>query len=306
MAVEGERTAKETAPKQLSRGWLYSRVLVLGSKIGYRLGISMSIVLSIFVGYQLINYLAKAQQKTASLVGAFYGVRVMGSGQLIPEMVSIPAGSFKMGSDEGEADELPIHKINVDAFELGRFEVTNAQWKAYCDAQKKDYPINAKIGNDYFLDKPNNPVVNVSWEEAQDYCRWLTTITGHTYRLPTEAEWEYAAQGSKIGCYSDIQPKRNPGTAVVGSYSPNSFGLYDMLGNAWEWCEDWYMNEYYASSPEKNPRGPSVGHFRVHRGASWNVREAFRLRCANRGAMPPDSFWPNIGFRCARDVKEAV
>lgn len=241
---------------------------------------------------------------------------------IVEDMVLIPAGSFLMGSESGSEFEKPVHGVYLDAYLIDATPVTNAQFEAfvkatgYCttaEEREKLEPSEKPSWRTFASsDRKEHPVVCVSWYDAVAFAKNVGK------RLPTEAEWEKAARGSlenRLFPWGDEQPAEGrtnwnqvqngqsaPPTSAVRTYAPNKFGIYDISGNTWEWCEDWYMNEYYASSPDKNPRGPGVGHFRVRRGASWNVREAFRLRCANRGAMPPDSFWPNIGFRCARDL----
>jgi formylglycine-generating enzyme len=254
--------------------------------------------LMIIIGYYSFNYLTRPQKTAVSQAGTFYGVRIPDKGYLFPEMVKISSGSFAMGSEEGEADEKPVHKVSISAFEIGRFEVTNAQWKAYCDAEKKSYPPNPKIGPDYFLDNPNHPVLNISWDEAQEYCQWLSKVADRQYRLPTEAEWEYAAQGSKIGCFSNNQPKKDPSTTIVGNFEPNSFGLYDMLGNVWEWCEDWYDPNFFKKSFNDDPTGPENGKARVLRGGSWGDPEVL-CRVSNRIRFGPKNYYRFYGLRVA-------
>jgi formylglycine-generating enzyme required for sulfatase activity len=166
-------------------------------------------------------------------------------------------------------------------------------------------------------------VLSVSWYDAVAFCKWRTATTGSLFRLPTEAEWEKAARGGleqKLFPWGDEIPHTGEracwhrwmyeiGTLPVGSFAPNGYGLYDMAGNVWEWCSDWYADDYYASISEsisesaseevqKNPAGPETGTFKVRRGAGWNIGEPFRMRCANRGAMPAEQYWPNLGFRC--------
>jgi len=243
----------------------------------------------------------------------------------IEDMVLVPAGSFLMGSESGSEFEKPVHGVYLDAYLIDAAPVTNAQFGAFVDAtgycttaeERERGGASDKPSWRIFAtpDREDHPVVCVSWYDAIAFAKSVGK------RLPTEAEWEKAARGNlenRLYPWGDEQPGEGrtnwnrvqngqfaPPTSAVRTYPPNQLGIYDISGNVWEWCDDWYMNEYYAMSPEKNPRGPNVGHFRVRRGASWNVREAFRLRCANRGAMPPDGFWPNIGFRCANDFDEA-
>jgi formylglycine-generating enzyme required for sulfatase activity len=281
--------------------WLRRRSIAKSLKSRYRFLLVLPLCLSIFLGYQIFYHVAGYQKQSISQVGAFYGVRIPGKGYLFPEMVQIPSGSFEMGSEDGEADEMPVHKVNVNTFELGRFEVTNAQWKAYCDATGKSYPPNPGLGTDYFLQKLNHPVINVSWMEAQDYCVWLSNLTGRHYRLPTEAEWEYAAQGSQTGCFSGNQPKVNPSTAMVGSFTPNRFGLYDMLGNAWEWCQDWYDPNYFKLKLADNPAGPKEGRNRVLRGGSWGD-PLILCRVSNRIRFAPQLQYKFYGLRVAASI----
>ena len=188
-----------------------------------------------------------------------------------PDMMFIPAGEFDMGSNDtdAEADEKPRHPVYLDAFHIDRYEVTNAQYKVFVDANpqwQKDR-ISAKYhdgdylkhwnGNNYPPDKDNHPVVYVSWYAAMAYAEW------NGKRLPTEAEWEKAARGDRYGrdyaWGNSLDPhKANYGenigdTTVVGTYNMNGYGLYDMTGNVWEWCLDEYDADFYAMSPSRNP-----------------------------------------------------
>ena len=239
-------------------------------------------------------------------------------------MVSIPAGELQMGSDDPEADndEKPVHTVFIDAFYMDRYEVTNVQYQKFVLANPrwgKDR-IDARfhdgnylkdwIGNDYPSGKANHPVVSVSWYAAMAYAQWAGK------RLPTEAEWEYAARSSWVGQKylwhdgidsSKANYNKNVGdTTPVGKYLPSSYGLYDMAGNVWEWCLDEYNPEFYSISPRDNPlSGPdwiisdftSVQTDRVLRGGSWGVDSGF-LRIAYRFSLNPASTYFDCGFRC--------
>jgi len=268
-------------------------------------------------------------------------------------MVYIPAGTFMMGSEDGDENEKPVHEVYLDAFYMDVFEVTVAQFKEFVlaaghatDAEKEgfSYKWNGKeweqakyinwrhdaegklIGND----KMNHPVIHVSWNDAKAFAEWKGK------RLPTEAEWEYAARcgskgykyswgngdpiGKKGGNIGDESFKRvftnwpiwegyNDGfvfTAPVGSFEPNEFGLYDMTGNVWEWCEDWYNEKYYEECYKRglvrNPKSPASGEHRVLRGGSW-LYDALDLRCASRLRISPADRYDNVGFRCAQDAR---
>ena len=210
-------------------------------------------------------------------------------------MVKIPAGEFLMGSNDGQSAEKPVHKVYLDAYYIDKHEVTNKQYREFVEATGHRAP--RQWGDD------NHPVAYVSWEDAVAYATW----TGK--RLPTEAEWEKAARGGLVGKKypwgnSIDSSKTNYGkkvgqTTPVGSYPPNNYGLYDMAGNVWEFCSDWWHDDYYSSSPYRNPQGPSNGSYRVYRGGGWyNV--ASNLRCAYRCNYGPDSTSFNLGFRCVK------
>jgi formylglycine-generating enzyme required for sulfatase activity len=201
----------------------------------------------------------------------------------------IPAQSFLMGSDDGRPDERPVHRVWVDAFEIGVCQVTNAEYAAFANMLTP-------------FDDPQQPVVAVSWFDAVAFCEWL----GDGARLPTEAEWECAARGGVEGMrypWGDELPANveMDGPRVVGRGTPNAYGLYDVCENVHEWCSDWYAADFYTVSPERNPRGPDSGTRRVSRGGSWRHQIQFS-RCAARSSIPPEFRYEDYGFRIARDV----
>src|SRR5262245_54133152 len=220
------------------------------------------------------------------------------------EMVLVHGGSFMMGSpdnENGHSDkEKPRHRVTAQAFYIGKYEVTQAQWRAVMG----DNPSHFK-GDDL-------PVENVSWNEAKDFCRRLSEMTGAKYRLPTEAEWEYACRARTEGPYAgDLDAIAWYGnileikTRPVGRKQPNAFGIYDMHGNVWEWCEDdWHKS--YANAPGDGSAWvdkPSRGSYRVVRGGDWNDN-AVICRSANRSAeAPANRLAAFLGFRVARAVR---
>lgn len=197
----------------------------------------------------------------------------------VPEMVFIQGGSFNMGYNSLlEPDQSPVHTVTLDGFYIGKTEVTVAQYRAFCTATSRQMPFPVTWG---WID--NHPIVNVSWDDANAYCVWLSTITRKKYRLPTEAEWEYAARaGNKSGIldypYSGsllidevawYKGNSAEQTHAVGLKKANICGLFDMTGNVWEWCNDWYDAGYYYKSSQDNPTGPFLGERKVLRGGSW-------------------------------------
>ncbi|MFC1712224.1 SUMF1/EgtB/PvdO family nonheme iron enzyme [Candidatus Poribacteria bacterium] len=222
------------------------------------------------------------------------------------EMALIPAGNFRMGSDDGEDDEKPVHTVYVDAFYMDKYPVTNTQYRRFVQATGHSEPrslggfrpwSNLKFSGD------DQPVVCVSWNDAQAYAQWAGK------RLPTEAEWEKAARGGlmdmKYPWGNEIKDENaNYGvnvkhTTPVSSYPPNDYGLYDMAGNIWEWCADWYGENYYLDSPSLDPEGPGSGVLRVLRGGSWNHSRPSNLRVSYRSPGTPDILSNHVGFRCA-------
>ncbi len=217
-------------------------------------------------------------------------------------MVFVEGGTFQMGSNSGDSDEKPVHFVTVSDFNISKTEVTFEQYDAFCDATGRDKPDDEGWG------RGNRPVIYVYWQDAFDYCEWMSKTTGETYRLPTEAEWEYAARGgnkskgyrysgsntiSSVGWYDDNSAEK---THPVAQKQPNELGLYDMSGNVQEWCSDWYGEESYSSSPQINPQGPNSGKARVVRGGCW-FNYDFVCRVADRGRYNPDFRYSGYGFR---------
>ncbi|MFV1988542.1 MAG: SUMF1/EgtB/PvdO family nonheme iron enzyme [Gemmatimonadota bacterium] len=271
----------------------------------------------------------------AGSVGDFFGVSR--DGVLVPEMVVVEGGRFRMGatgaapSADYEQDFEQVHTVEVSGFEMGRFLVTNAQYLAFADATGVEPPLPPKGWGDYLHLYPNHPVVNVSSQDAEAYTAWLSTLGGATYRLPTEAEWEYAARagiegqtylfgneweidGANISVWrigeipdrdgwkawwdgeGEQMSNSQPMTTRVGSFPPNGWGFYDMTGNVWEWMYDWYQSDYYAESPEKDPMGPTAGDEKVLRGCSWYNKPDVCL-IATRDRYAPDTRLYYNGFR---------
>jgi formylglycine-generating enzyme len=226
-----------------------------------------------------------------------------------PKLVRIPEGWFGMGSEAGQENERPAHRVWVDAFDMAANQVTNAEYAVSLRATGSEAP---PLWNDLNFNHPEQPVVAVSWFEAVKYCEWLCGLTGRKHRLPTEAEWERAARGGaedKFFPWGDDPPQSLPnysqrwktGPEPVGRSAPNAFGLYDMCQNVHEWCSDWYQAGYYAASPERNPRGPETGQRRASRGGSW--RHHIKVtRCAARSSIPPQFQYADYGFRIACDL----
>lgn len=296
------------------------------------------------------------------------------------DFVRIPAGAFRMGSDEDAqtlaqafpaydparftqlADEGPVHAVRITrAFWLGRHEVTVAQFRRFVEASghvpeseadgtggygfNPTYDPGTTVRGDAFEGRSpryswrnpgfaqgdDHPVVNVTWNDAVAMARWLSAKEGVTYRLPTEAEWEYAARAGTRTRFSTGDDPRTllkganvfdqdaalhwprwrafaldghdgqAFTAPVGRFAPNAFGLYDMHGNVWEWCADWHADDYYARSPVDDPPGPEDGSVRVRRGGSWHTW-AFYARSSFRNWNSPETRYTLVGFRLLREL----
>ncbi len=190
------------------------------------------------------------------------------------EMIQIPSGPFLMGSDEEYDEEKPRREVYLDAYEIAQYPLTNAQYKAFLDANL-DHPEPSDWSNRSFSeDKANHPVVHISWDDAVACARW------YGMRLPTEAQWEKAARGTDGRTYPwgdafDADKCNTRGWATgntpVDAYKDGAspYGVMDMAGNVWEWCQDWYGGEYYQRGENRNPKGPETGEYRVVRGGSW-------------------------------------
>jgi formylglycine-generating enzyme required for sulfatase activity len=220
-------------------------------------------------------------------------------------MVLIPAGSFDMGSNDGREDEKPVHTVRISSFYMDKYEVTNGAYKKCVDAGSCRAPYKSKsyTRSSYYGDSryDNYPVIYVHWSQAKSYCEWKGG------RLPSEAEWEYAARGGLRGMKypngDNISPNEAnysaSDTVKVGIYDPNGYGLYDMAGNVWEWTNDWYDGKYYENRTSQDPQGLNNGDTHVVRGGSW-YDLANGLRVSARGRLNTTYRFGNDGFRCAR------
>lgn len=222
------------------------------------------------------------------------------------EFVFVKGGCYLMGDTfgDGDTDEKPVHEVCVDDFWIGKYPVTQRQWLSMMG----NNPSNFKKGDNY-------PVEYVSYDDTQDFLKKLNSKTSKNYRLPTEAEWEYAARSggkkerwagtsseSELGDYAWYNDNSGDSTNPVGQKMPNGLGVYDMSGNVLEWCSDRYGNQYYVSSPNANPQGPTFGANRVFRGGSW-YGEPRNVRVANRGGESRRYRFVNLGFRLVLPVQ---
>jgi formylglycine-generating enzyme required for sulfatase activity len=235
------------------------------------------------------------------------------------EMVEIQGGTFSMGSNTGDSDEKPVHQVTISSFMIGKYEVTQEQYQWVIGTNPSYFASGSDAGK--------RPVEQVSWYDAVAFCNRLSEMEGlekvyvingtnvyegfkrNGYRLPAEAEWEYAARGGEksknltyagsndvrqVAWYDDNSGKQ---PRVVGTKAPNELGIYDMSGNVWEWCWDWYGS--YESGQQTDPLGASLGSYRVRRGGSWDYSAGY-LRSAYRDSFSPGNRNYNIGFRVAR------
>ena len=233
-------------------------------------------------------------------------LRISTHATVTPELVQIPGGSFLMGCASGNPNERPVHRVIIDSFALGRCQVTNSEYAAFLRFTNHR---EQKHWSDPRFNDPQQPVVAVSWFDAIAYCDWLTEQTGDRYRLPTEAEWEYAARGGAEGLLypwgnEPTRPNETPDRwrderpEIVGLSEPNGFGLFNMCENVHEWCADWFDANYYANSPTENPKGPESGTSRSSRGGSWR-HQIKTTRCAARSSINPEFEYSDYGFRVA-------
>ncbi len=239
-------------------------------------------------------------------------------------MVYIPEGEFTMGSNDGNDDERPLHKVYLDGYWMGKTEVTVGQYKTFISETGHRF----LPGSVYkYSPGDNHPAIGVSWDDANSYCKWLSKKTGLRFKLPTEAQWEKAARGTDRRKYPwgnhepyyrdkwyanyathDSLGKRGKDgfqfTAPVDSYPQGAspYGILNMAGNVWEWCNDWYGSDYYKESTYINPMGPTAGPNRVVRGGGWNFY-AENIRCTNRFDFEPSYLNRPVGFRLCQDNK---
>ena len=251
-----------------------------------------------------------------ALLCLFVAYRVaLGASQ--SEWVRVPADAFTMGVDGASPDEQPAHSVGLAAYEIGRYEVTNAEYLVFCQATGDAHaPADLTGVRDFgswperALARPSHPVVGVSWEDASAYCR------SRGGRLPTEAEWEKAARGHSArvwpwGMEQDVARANTSGsdahatTSPVGSYPAGAspYGAQDMAGNVAEWVADWYSDSYYARSPSTGPLGPGPGQRKVIRGGGW-ADSLMVSRSTRRLGVPPTMRAAFVGFRVARPATE--
>ena len=239
-----------------------------------------------------------------------------------------------MGSADAEDDERPVHRVFVSEFFIGRFPITQDEYARFVRATGhpapaiRDLPLIAAGGRDSMfremaapyvwqdsippVGRGSHPVVLVRYDDALEYCQWLSMDVSRVVRLPTEAEWEKAARGGIDGqrypwgreidsthCnfLTDPSAKRQRGTRPTGMFPPNGYGVYDVCGNVWEWIADWYSADYYGLGDERDPRGGPAGAMRIVRGGSWVNDDVSMLRCAYRHQVPPDTYAHSVGFR---------
>ena len=248
---------------------------------------------------------------------AAYGIGALIEGR---GMVRIPAGEFLMGSDLGNTDEAPAHRVSITReLEISKFEVTQAQWQTVMtNPHSKAGAVHPTEEGAQASNSPSHfkgdslPVDNVSWDDIQVFLKRLNARDSkHTYRLPSEAEWEYACKAGKTGedpkhlsaiaWYKENSEER---TQPVGQKEANAWGLFDMYGNVAEWVQDWYAPDFYAGSPASNPSGPEAGEYRVYRGGCWFDADKYCRATVRRFDFPVSRFY-NVGFRVVRTPKQA-
>jgi formylglycine-generating enzyme len=227
-----------------------------------------------------------------------------------PHLVPIPAAWFLMGSTSGQDCERPVHRVWIEAFLLAATQITNAEYERYVNSTSSDLP---PFCHDQNFNHPQQPVTGVSWFDADRYCQWLAEQTARPYRLPTEAEWERAARADleqndfpwgndPPQSLPDYAARWQTGPEPVARYAPNRLGLYNICDNVHEWCSDWYDPNYYAISPDRNPRGtePPLGtsQRKASRGGSWRHHVKVS-RCSARSSIPPEFHYSDYGFRVA-------
>ncbi len=240
--------------------------------------------------------------------------------QTEPEMVFVKGGTFKMGNPNGDIDEKPQHNVKLNDFYISKYEITVKQYREYCNATGKKFPV--KPNETWYIEheraarwtwSDSNPMCKINWYQANEYCQWLAKKTGKKYSLPTEAQWEYAARGGNksqnftysgsnnindVAWHDETTYERGP--MPVGKLKPNELGIYDMSGNVWEWCLDFYGA--YSKKQKTDPQGPKQGQFKVIRGGSWYYAEQMTKLTTRDGPYPDFSNY-NYGFRVVINTK---
>jgi formylglycine-generating enzyme required for sulfatase activity len=219
------------------------------------------------------------------------------------EFIAIRPGTFLMGCSPGDpdaySDEKPAHQVSITkSFDIGKFPVTQAQYEAVTGVNPSYFP------------GPTHPVEGVNWDEVQKFCEKLNALhDGYAYRLPNEAEWEYAARAGCTSCrYGELDDvawhhgNSDGSTHPIGLKRPNAWGLYDTLGNVWEWVQDRYAPDYYSRSPERDPSGAATGDYRIARGGSWRGIARGPSRVSSRYILKSTVRSIVVGFRIARQL----
>ncbi len=283
----------------------------------------------IFIMFMLIGIVLYAQNRDSVVSKKSIDIKTkIGNSE---NFVYVEGGTFQMGSDEKfhSSDEKPVHSVTINSFYIGKYEVTVEEFEKFIsatgyetDASKTGWSVvwngskwEKKIGADWYCEVGGNrrnveenrhPVIHVSWNDAVAYAKWAGG------RLPTEAEWEYAAKGGNKNSSYKYSGSNNAGdvawykdnsggkTHEVGTKQPNELGIYDMTGNVLEWSQDWFGIDYYESSPNNNPKGPSTGEYRVLRGGAWNDIDKYCFT-TYRARYYPHSTYYNSGFRLVYD-----
>ena len=246
-----------------------------------------------------------------AIITTFEKVQMDKGNCILPAMIHIKAGSFQMGSNDGGSDEKPVHTVTIaQDFYIGKYEVTLGEYRKCV----KDSTCKEPLDNKYYQRmclEDNCPVMNVSWNDAKTYTKWLSKKTGQSYRLLTEAEWEYVARAgtttkysfgnskSSLGNYAWYSSNSGIKTHTVGTKQPNPWGLYDIHGNVYEWCEDRYTNSYKSTPRDGTDNSSGSQNKKVLRGGSWNYTSSV-MRSAYRSRSGTSIRSGGSGFRLAR------
>ncbi len=269
---------------------------IIGRRIFYA---GLFLFFSLYVTAQNWDYIRTTPKNITDIPSV--GDKTFTVGGVSFTMKSVAGGTFTMGATSEQGSdafswEKPAHRVTLSDYYIGQTEVTQALWQAVMGS------------NPSYFKGSNLPVETVSWDDCQEFIRKLNSMTGQKFRLPTEAEWEYAARGgnkskgyiysgsNNIDSVSWYDGNSGDETHPVATKSPNELGIYDMSGNVWEWCNDWYGS--YSSSAQTNPTGPYSGSRRVDRGGGWGCN-AWLCRVSDRRRDAPDDRYFNLGLRLA-------